>query len=82
MALIPLQAVFDGDMVVLLVPVDDQDPMTTVAGKVAHHVVDRRVAARDRPLLVRHAGRTLPGDLTVAAAGLVPLDVVDVGYAP
>ena len=35
MSLFPLQAVFDGDFVVILVPVDDEDPMTTVAAKVA-----------------------------------------------
>ncbi|WP_320782024.1 toluene-4-monooxygenase system B family protein [Streptomyces sp. CRN 30] len=82
MALFPLQALFDGDLVVLLVPVDDADPMTVVAGKVAHHVVGRRVAARDRPLRVRHDGRTLPDDATVVTLGMKPLDVVEVGYAP
>ncbi|MGW6009387.1 toluene-4-monooxygenase system B family protein [Streptomyces sp. NPDC055210] len=81
MALFPLQALFDGDMVVLLVPVDDADTMTVVAGKVAHHVVDHRVAAQDRPLRVRHDGRTLPDDATVVSAGVRPLDVVVVGYA-
>ncbi|MFS8201447.1 toluene-4-monooxygenase system B family protein [Streptomyces sp. CWNU-52B] len=82
MALFPLQAVFDGDFVVLLVPVDDEDPMTVVADKVAHHVVDHRVPAQDRPLRVRHDGRTLPLDATVVTAGMRPLDVVEVGYAP
>lgn len=81
MALFPLQAVFDGDFVVLLVPVDDQDPMSVVAGAVAHHVVDHRVAAQDRPLRVRHGGVTLPDDATVLTAGVGPLDVVQVGYA-
>ncbi|KAA0941501.1 MULTISPECIES: toluene-4-monooxygenase system B family protein [Streptomyces] len=82
MALFPLQAVFDGDLVVLLVPVDDTDPMTVVADKVAHHVVGHRVAAQDRPLRVRHDGRTLPGDATAVSAGMRPLDVVEVGYVP
>lgn len=80
MALFPLQAVFDGDFVVLLVPVDDEDPMTVIADKVAHHVVDHRVAAQDRPLRVRHDGNLLPDDATVVSAGVGPLDVLQVGY--
>ncbi|GAB2985092.1 toluene monooxygenase [Amycolatopsis acidiphila] len=81
MALFPLQAVFDGDFVVLLVPVDDEDSMSVVADKVAHHVVDHRVARQDRPLRVRHDGNPLPEDATVVTAGVGPLDVVEVGYA-
>ncbi|GHA48916.1 hypothetical protein GCM10010372_55930 [Streptomyces tauricus] len=60
MALFPLQALFEGDLVVLLVPVDDGDPMTVVADKVAHHVVDHRVAARDRPLRSGTTGGRCP----------------------
>lgn len=81
MALFPLQAVFEGDFVVLLVPVDDEDPMTVVAEKVAHHAAGRRVAAQTGPLRVRHASRDLAADATVQTAGVGPLDVVEVGYA-
>lgn len=81
MALFPLQGIFDGDFVVLLVPVDTEDPMTVVAEKVAHHVVGRRVAAQDRPMKVRCQGEFLADEATVAEANLSPLDVLEVVYA-
>jgi toluene monooxygenase system protein B len=81
MALFPLQGIFDGDFVVLLVPVDTEDPMTVVAEKIAHHVVGRRVAARDRPMRVRRQGEFLADETTVAEANLTPLDVLEVVYA-
>jgi toluene monooxygenase system protein B len=81
MALFPLQGIFDGDFVVLLVPVDTEDPMTVVAEKVAHHVVGRRVAAQDRPMRVRRQGEFLADETTVAEANLSPLDVLEVVYA-
>lgn len=81
MALFPLQAVFDGDFVVLVVPVDDEDPMTAIADKVAHHVVGHRLPAQDRLLRVRHNGSVLPDDATVVTASVGPMDVVQVGYA-
>ncbi|MGD9527346.1 MAG: toluene-4-monooxygenase system B family protein [Pseudonocardia sp.] len=80
MALFPLQAVFEGDFVVLLVPVDDEDSVATVAGKVAHHVVGHRVIDLDRPMRVCHAGAVLPDDSTVLTAGIGPMDVVHVEY--
>jgi toluene monooxygenase system protein B len=81
MALFPVQGIFDGDFVVLLVPVDTDDPMTVVAEKIAHHVVGRRVAAKDRPVRVRRQGEFLADDATVAESGLSPLDVLEVVYA-
>jgi toluene monooxygenase system protein B len=81
MALFPVQAVFDGDFVVLLVPVDTEDPMSVVAEKVAHHVIGRRVAAQDRPMQVRRSGQVLADETTVTEASLTPLDVLEVGYA-
>jgi toluene monooxygenase system protein B len=81
MSLFPLQAVFDGDFVVILVPVDDEDPMTAVAAKVAHHAAGHRVPEQGRPLRVRHQGAVLAGDATVVTAGVAPMDVVQVGYA-
>jgi toluene monooxygenase system protein B len=81
MALFPVQAIFDGDFVVLLVPVDTDDPMRVVAEKVAHHAVGRRVAAQDRPMQVRRLGQVLADQTTIAEASLTPLDVLEVGYA-
>jgi toluene monooxygenase system protein B len=80
MAMVPLQAVFDGDIVVLLVLVDDQDPMHVVAQKVAHHAAGVRVPAQDRPLEVTFRGRAVDAGATTAAAGIGPLDLVRVGY--
>jgi toluene monooxygenase system protein B len=81
MALFPVQGIFEGDFVVLLVPVDTDDPMTVVADKIAHHVVGRRVAAQDRPMRVRRQGEFLAADATVAESNLSPLDVLEVVYA-
>lgn len=81
MALFPLQAAFDGDFVVVLVPVDDADPMTAIAEKVAYHSVGHRVPAEDRPMRVRHNGAVLDDAATVVSAGIGPMDVVQVGYA-
>jgi toluene monooxygenase system protein B len=80
MAMVPLQAVFRGDCLTLLVPVDDRDTMDVVAQKVAHHVIHRRLPARDAPMRVRYDERVLPMDLTVAQAGLSPLSFVEVFY--
>jgi toluene monooxygenase system protein B len=81
MALFPVQGIFDEDFVVVLVPIDDEDPMTVVAEKIAHHTVNLRVAPQDRPMRVRHGGEVLAADATVVSAGIAPLDVLRVGYA-
>jgi toluene monooxygenase system protein B len=81
MALFPVQGIFDGDFVVLLVPVDTDDPMTVVAQKIAHHVVRRRVAARDRQMRIRCKGEFFADETTIAEANLAPLDVLEVVYA-
>ena len=81
MALFPLQAVFDGDFVVLLVPVDDADSVTTIAEKVAAHSAGHRVATQDRPLQVRYRAAVLADEATVVSAGIGPMDVIEVGYA-
>lgn len=80
MALFPAQAIFEGDFVVLLVPVDDEQPMTEVAQAVAHHVVGKRVAAQDRPMQVTYNGEVLADDATLAGSGIAPLEVLRVGY--
>lgn len=81
MALFPVQGIFDGDFVVVLAAIDTEDPMSVVGQKIAHHAVDRRVAAQDRPIAVRHNGSVLDPDATVISAGVAPLDVLVAGYA-
>lgn len=77
MALLPLSATFEGDLLTLLVAVDDHDSVATVADKIAHHVVGRRVAAKSAPIRVRHDGRVLPADHPIVEAGVGPLDHVE-----
>jgi toluene monooxygenase system protein B len=81
MALFPVQGIFANDFVVVLVPIDDEDPMTVVAEKIAHHTVNRRVAAEPRPMQVSHKGTALAPDATVVTAGVAPMDVLQVSYA-
>lgn len=80
MATVPLQAAFRGDFAVLLVPVDDQDTMETVAQKVADHVVRRRLPPQDAPMRVLYNDRVLPPDQTVSKAGILPMSFVEVFY--
>ncbi len=80
MAMVPLQAAFRGDFVVLLVPVNDEDTMEMVAQKVAYHVIHRRLPPQDAPMRVQYAERVLPTDQTVAQAGLSSMSFVEVFY--
>ncbi|MEE6177985.1 toluene-4-monooxygenase system B family protein [Mycobacterium sp. 050134] len=80
MALLPLTALFRGDVLELLIPVDDADTVEQVGRQVAHHVVGHRVARRDAPLLVRHAGRILAPEAIIGASGVQPLDHIEVAY--
>ncbi len=81
MALFPVQGIFEGDFVVILAAIDTEDPMSVVGEKIAHHAVNRRVRAQDRPIEVRHHGMVLDPDATVITAGVEPLDVLVAGYA-
>ena len=80
MALLPLQGLFLGDFVLVVAPVDDQDPMSTVAQKVAYHVVGKRVAEQDRPMQVRFNDEIVAEDATPATLGMLPMDFVEVSY--
>ena len=80
MAFLPLQAAFQGDFVVLLVPVDDQDTMDVVAQKVAYHVIHRRLPPQDAPMRVQYNDHVVPSDQTVAQAGMPPMSFVQVFY--
>ena len=77
---VPINAKFDDDFVTQLVVVLDTDTMHEVAAKVAHHVVGKRVPARDADMVVSYQGRDLPSDMTVAEAGIAPLQNVYVDW--
>ncbi|MEU7744000.1 toluene-4-monooxygenase system B family protein [Nonomuraea sp. NPDC049158] len=77
MALLPLSAHFENDVVALLIPVDDQDTARVVGQKIAEHVVGHRVAARSAPIRVRYEGRVLPPEQRIGEVGLGPLDHVE-----
>lgn len=77
---VPLNAIFATDFVQILVPVSTADTMAEVAEAVAHHVEGRRVRALPHPKIVIHNGRRLAPSVTVAEAGMKPLDHVAVEY--
>ena len=84
---IPINAKFADDFITQLVFVLDTDTMREVAAKVAQHVVGKRQPAKDAGMVVRYQGRSLPPDITVAEAGIAPLqnvyvDWVDEGARP
>jgi toluene monooxygenase system protein B len=78
--LVPLNAIFATDFVQILVPVTTANTMNEVAAAVAHHVEGKRVRALSLPKVVIHNGRQLPGEMTVAEAGIAPLDHIAVEY--
>ena len=78
--LIPLNAIFATDFVQILVPVTTANTMREVAAAVAHHVEGKRVRAMPYEKVVIYNGKRLPAELTVAAAGLHPLDHITVEY--
>ncbi|HVT68284.1 MAG TPA: toluene-4-monooxygenase system B family protein [Trebonia sp.] len=78
--LVPLNAIFATDFVQILVPVTTANTMREVAAAVAHHVEGHRVRALPYPKMVIHNGIRLPDDLTVAEAGIKPLDHIAVEY--
>jgi toluene monooxygenase system protein B len=78
--LVPLNAIFATDFVQILVPVTTANTMREVAAAVAHHVEGRRVRAQPYDKVVIFNGERLPADMTVAAAGIQPLDHIAVEY--
>jgi toluene monooxygenase system protein B len=78
--LVPLNAIFSTDFVQLLVPVTTANTMNEVAAAVAHHSEGRRVRAQPYPKVVIFNGKQMPGHMTVAEAGIGPLDHVAVEY--
>ena len=77
---VPINAKFAGDFVTQLVVILDTDTMGEVAAKVAHHVVGKRVPKRDADMVVSYQGRNLSPDITVAVAGIAPLQNVYVDW--
>jgi toluene monooxygenase system protein B len=80
MAILPLTALFDGDILELLIPVDDGDTVESVGQQIAHHVVGRRVARKDAPIRLRHNGAVLDPAAVIGTAGVSPLDHVEAFY--
>ena len=80
-SLIPLNALFADDFLQILVPVMSNQTVTELAEAVAEHAEGVRVPPQDRPKVVFHNGRELPPELSVAEAGIAPLDHVTVDYA-
>ncbi len=77
---VPINAKFDDDFVTQLVVVLNTDTMREVAIKVAQHVVGMRLPKRDADRVVRYQGRVLSADMTVAEAGIAPLQNVYVDW--
>jgi len=86
MALFPITGRFVGDFVPHLVPVDTQDTMDEIAGKVASFSVGHRIASRpDNPgYEVLLGGEVLPATTTLAAVmssqEILPLQWFDVRF--
>ena len=80
MALFPLTSKFEGDFVLLLLPVDTDNTMDQVAAAAAHHAVGRRVAARPGVgmRVRRQGGDLLPRSMKVAETGLMPMECIEV----
>ena len=78
--LVPLNAIFATDFVQILVPVTTANTMREVAAAVAYHVEGKRVRALPYDKVVVYHGERLPAEMTVAAAGLQPLDSIAVEY--
>ena len=78
--LVPLNAIFANDFVQILVPVTTANTMNEVAAAVAHQVEGKRVRGLPLPKVVIHNGRKLPGEMTLAEAGIAPLDHISVEY--
>ena len=78
--LVPLNAIFATDFVQILVLVTTASTMREVAAMVAHHVEGKRVRALPYDKIVTYHGKRLPAHMTVAAAGIQPLDHIAVDY--
>ncbi|MCW2721022.1 toluene-4-monooxygenase system B family protein [Pseudonocardia sp.] len=78
--LVPLNAIFAEDFVQILVPIMSDNTIGELADAIAHHTEGRRVPKKDLPKVVFHEGKRLDPSITVAEAGIGPLDHVRVEY--
>jgi toluene monooxygenase system protein B len=81
MSPIPVRAVFEGDLMVWLVALDDADTVSVAADKIAHHAVGVFVTPQDRPMRVWHNGGVLDPGRTLREAAVGPMDILRVSYA-
>lgn len=77
---VPLHAIFATDFCPILVAVTTAHTMDEVAAEVARHVEGHRVRGLPYPKQVIFKGSVLPGEMTVAEAGLGPLDHIAIEY--
>jgi toluene monooxygenase system protein B len=77
---LPVNARFEGDFVTQLVVILTTDTMDEVANKVAHHVIGKRLPAREAGMVVRYQGRALSAGTTVAEAGIGPFQNIFVNW--
>ncbi|MDX3763656.1 toluene-4-monooxygenase system B family protein [Streptomyces sp. AK02-04a] len=81
MSVIFVRAVFDGDLMVRLIPIDDADSLAVVAETIAHQAVGVMLPPQDRPIEVWHDDNRLDPKETVKNAGIGPMDILRVAYA-
>jgi hypothetical protein len=72
---IPLYCFVQGDTLGLVVLAPEEENVDELAQRLARAAAPR--VTLQGPLRVMHAGRALRGELTLAAAGVRPLDRVD-----
>jgi toluene monooxygenase system protein B len=82
MASLPLTTSFEGDFILKLVVVDEDDTMDRIAAAIASHTADRTAPARSAVLRVRRQGMAAPfgRSVTARAANLEPMECVEVYY--
>ena len=83
MATVPLAILFEGDFVLKLLPVETEDTMDTLADKARGVTIGIHI--QDQPgkaIRVRKEGNDepFPRDMTVEAAGLTPMDGVNLYF--
>lgn len=80
MALFPITGLYVGDHIPHLVAVDTEDSMDTVAAKVAHHSVGKKVAPpAGGPVYDVFIGeRKIDADTTLGSLGIAPMEWVEV----
>lgn len=76
--MIPLYGFLEGDTMGLLVLVGEDELVASIGDRLQQSA---SVRVKPKPgFAVRHRGRELPLDISVRAAGIAPLDRVDVRF--